>query len=149
MPYWGKLKRLEIEIPGLKFSSDTYTNLLDFERSLENVSFTLFTLAKVDRTNTFYEYGSFGIKFNFSGKTLVCEKWSAFKAPYDKISFSKGDILNIRSEINTANLTEQYKYAIKTNCSDFNNDNYFPFSDVVNEFFIYLTTILIELDPII
>ena len=149
IPYGGKLKRLEIEIPGLKFSSDTYNNLLDFERSLENVSFTLFTLVSVDRMNTFYEYGSLGIKFYFSGKTLFCEKWSSFKAPHDKITFSKGEIVNIRSEINTANLTEQYKYAIKTKCSIFNNDNYFPFSDVVNEFFIYLTTILIELDPII
>ena len=146
IPYYGKLKHIEIEIPGLKFSSNTHTNLLNFERSLENVLIDVFTLVKVDRANVFYEVGFFGIEFYFSGKTLLCDKRFTFKAPRDKITFSKGDILNIRSDINTANLTEQYKYAIKANCSIFNSDNYYPFFDFDNEFFTYLTTVTIELN---
>ena len=148
VPYYGYIKSFEIEIPGLKFSSNTHFNLNDFERSLENKIFRVFSLWSFDRINLSYEIGFLTIEFYFSGKTLNCRKKFITKAPKDKLRVDKGDILNIKSEIQTANLLEQYKYAIKTNCSIFNNDMYYPINDVVNEFFTYLVTILIELDPL-
>ena len=147
VPHQGYIKSFEIEIPGLKFSSNTYFNLLDFERSLENTSLRVFSLYSIDRFNFIYEIGFFEIEFYFFGKTLLCNKKFSFKDPKDNIPLNKGTILNIRSDINTANLTEQYKYAIKTNTFN-TNYNYYPINDVVNEFFTYLVTILIELDPL-
>ena len=148
MPHDGYIKRLEIDIPGLKFSSNTYTNLLDFERSLENMSFPVFSLFSIDRLNLFYEIGFWEIEFYFSGKILLCKQKLHTKDPSGKIQVPKGTILNIKSEINTANLTEQYKYAVQTNCKSIYISDYFPINDVANEFYTYLATILIELDPL-
>ena len=148
VPYYGYIKSFEIEIPGLKFSSNTHFNLNDFERSLENKIFRVFSLWSFDRINLSYEIGFLTIEFYFSGKTLNCKKKFITKAPKDKLRVDKGDILNIKSEIQTANLLEQYKYAIRTNCTILDNDMYYPINDVVNEFFTYLVTILIELDPL-
>ena len=148
VPYDGYIKSFEVEIPGLKFSSNTHSNLNDFERSLENKNFRVFSLWSFNRLNLSYEIGSLTIKFYFFGKKLNCIKRFITKAPTDKIRVDKGEILNIKSEIQTANLLEQYKYAIKTNFSFLNNDMYYPINDVVNEFFTYLVTILIELDPL-
>ena len=148
VPYNGYIKSFEVEIPGLKFSSNTHFNLNDFERSLENKIFRVFSLWSFDRLNLSYEIGFLTIKFYFFGKTLNCIKRFITKAPKDKLRVDKGEILNIKSEIQTANLLKQYKYAIKTNFSILNNDMYYPINDVVNEFFTYLVTILIELDPL-
>ena len=148
VPYYGYIKSFEIEIPGLKFSSNTHFNLIDFERSLENKIFRVFSLWSFDRFNLSYEIGFLTIEFYFSEKTLLCKKKFITKAPKDKLRVDKGDILNIRSEIQTANLLEQYKYAIRTKCEFLHNDMYYPINDVVNEFFTYLVTILIELDPL-
>ena len=148
VPYYGYIKSFEIEVPGLKLSSNTHANLLDFERSLENTSFPVFSLYGIDRMNLLHEFGFLEIEFYFSGKTLLCNKKFHTHAPKDKIRVEKGEILNIRSEIQTANLLEQYKYAIRTKCTFADTDNYYPINDVVNEFFTYLVTILIELDPL-
>ena len=79
---------------------------------------------------------------------MLCNKKFHTKAPKDKLRVEKGSILNIRSRIQTANLLEQYKYAIKTKCKSIYHSDYFPINDAVNEFFTYLVTILIELDPL-
>ena len=49
MPYDGYIKRFVMEVQVLKFSSDKYTNPIDFERSLDGSSFHLFTLVSVDK----------------------------------------------------------------------------------------------------
>ena len=51
VPYYGYIKSFEIEIPGVKLSSNKYNNLLDFKRSLENKSFPVFSLYGIDRFN--------------------------------------------------------------------------------------------------
>ena len=148
VPYHGYIKSLEIDIPGLKFSSNRFNNLLDFERSLENMSFPVFALVSIERVNLLQEIGFWEIEFYFSGKSLLCKQKLHTHAPKDKLRVEKGTILNIKSEINTANLTEQYKYAVQTKCGPFYNDDYFPVDDVVNEFYTYLVTLLIEKDPV-
>ena len=148
VPHSGYIKSFEIEIPGFKFSSNKHFNLIDFERSLENTSFRVFSLHSIERFNLSYEIGFLVIEFYFSGKTLLCNKKFHTKAPKDQLRVDKGTILNIRSDIQTANLLEQYKYAIRTKCEFIHNDNYYPINDVVNEFFTYLVTILFELDPL-
>ena len=148
VPYYGYIKSFEIEIPGVKLSSNKYYNLLDFERSLENTSFPVFSLYGIDRFNLIHEIGILSIEFYFSGHILYCNKKFVTYAPKDKLRVEKGEILNIRSEIQTANLLEQYKYAIRTKCVFADTDEYYPINDVDNEFFTYLVTILIELDPL-
>ena len=148
VPHSGYIKSFEIEIPGFKFSSNKHFNLNDFERSLENTSFRVFSLHSIERFNLSYEIGFLLIKFYFSGKKLLCKKIFETKAPKDQLRVDKGTILNIRSDIQTANLLEQYKYAIRTKCEFIHNDDYYPINDVVNEFFTYLVTILFELDPL-
>ena len=148
VPYYGYIKSFEIEIPGVKLSSNKYNNLLDFERSLENTSFPVFSLYGIDRFNLIHEIGILSIEFYFSGHILYCNKKFVTYAPKDKLRVEKGEILNIRSEIQTANLLEQYKYAIRTKCVFADTDEYYPINDVDNEFFTYLVTILIELDPL-
>ena len=148
VPHSGYIKSFEIEIPGFKFSSNKHFNLIDFERSLENTSFRVFSLHSIERFNLTYEIGFLVIEFYFSEKTLFCNKKFHTKAPKDQLRVDKGTILNIRSDIQTANLLEQYKYAIRTKCEFIHNDNYYPINDVVNEFFTYLVTILFELDPL-
>ena len=148
VPHSGYIKSFEIEIPGFKFSSNKHFNLIDFERSLENTSLRVFSLHSIERFNLSYEIGFLLIKFYFSGKKLLCKKIFETKAPKDQLRVDKGTILNIRSDIQTANLLEQYKYAIRTKCEFINNDDYYPINDVVNEFFTYLATVLIELDPL-
>ena len=148
VPHSGYIKSFEIEIPGFKFSSNKHFNLIDFERSLENTSFRVFSLHSIERFNLSYEIGFLVIEFYFSEKTLFCNKKFHTKAPKDQLRVDKGTILNIRSDIQTANLLEQYKYAIRTKCEFIHNDNYYPINDVVNEFFTYLVTILFELDPL-
>ena len=148
VPYYGYIKSFEIEIPGVKLSSNKYNNLLDFERSLENTSFPVFSLYGIDRFNLIHEIGILSIEFYFSGHILYCNKKFVTYAPKDKLRVEKGEILNIRSKIQTANLLEQYKYAIRTKCVFADTDEYYPINDVDNEFFTYLVTILIELDPL-
>ena len=148
VPYYGYIKSFEIEIPGVKLSSNKYNNLLDFERSLENTSFPVFSLYGIDRFNLIHEIGILSIEFYFSGQILFCNKKFVTYALKDKLRVEKGEILNIRSEIQTANLLEQYKYAIITKCVFADTDEYYPINDVDNEFFTYLVTILIELDPL-
>ena len=140
VPYNGYIKSFDIEIPGLKLSSNKHVNLLDFERSLENTVFKVFSLWSFDRMNTSYEIGFFTVEFYFSGKKLFCKKRFVTKAPKDKIRVNQGEILNIKSEIQTANLLEQYKYIVMTN-TFFDNDKYYPINDVVNEFFTYVVSI--------
>ena len=145
MPHNGYIKRFVMEVPGLKFSSDTYTNLIDFKRSLEDVSIHVFTLVSVDRFNLVSDLGAFVIDFKFDGKRLHNRHWFNPIAPLENLRLFEGYILNIRSEINTANLSERYKYV---EGGRDNIDSYFPIDDIVNEFYAYLTTILIELDPL-
>ena len=110
MPYDGYIKRFVMEVPGLKFSSDKYTNPIDFERSLDGSSFHLFTLVSVDKINLVHEIGGLLVDFDFYGGRLRSKYWFNPLYPLDKEKFQKGYILNIRSEINTANLSGQYKY---------------------------------------
>ena len=146
VPHSGYIKSFEVEIPGLKFSSNKHDNLVDFERSLENTTFRVFSLWSIDIVNLLYEIGFLTIEFYFSGKTLRCKKKFHTKAPKDQLRIDKGAILNIKSEIQTDNLLEQYKYIVKTKCE--HNNMYYPIDYFGNEFFTYLVTILIELDPL-
>ena len=144
MPHDGYIKRFVMEVPGLKFSGDKYTNPIDFGRSLDDRSFHLFTLVSVDKFNLVHEIGGLIVDFKFYGGRLHSKYWFNPLYPLEDSRLFEGYILNIRSEINTANLSGQYKYVEGIPF----NKNYFPIDDIVNEFYAYLTTILIELDPL-
>ena len=59
----------------------------------------------------------------------------------EKYKINEKDILNIRSEINTADLPGRYRYTGGKHWEGY------LVTDTVNEFFTYLFSILLELDP--
>ena len=122
----------------------TYIN--DFRKNLDGLTIRVFTLVNI---NSFdlkeYDLCAFLLKFNYDNGVLYTTHQTKFYVPLDKTKLFKGSILNIRSEINTANLTGKYKYV---EGSGLNVNSYFPIVDKVNEFYAYITTILIELDPL-
>ena len=111
MPHSGYIKRFVMEVPGFKFSSDKYSNLIDFKRSLDDVSIHAFTSVSVDTFNIVSDLGALLIDFKIYDKIklFVRHRFNPI-APLEKIRLFEGDILNIRSEINTTNLLGQYKY---------------------------------------
>ena len=145
MPWRGHIKRFVLEAPGFKFSSDKYANLINFRRSLDDITIPAFTLVCVDTANLVYDLGALLIHFKFYGKELSVRHTLNTIFPLEKRRLFEGDILNIRSEINTTNLSGRYKYV---KGSTHNSIKYFPIDDIVNEFYAYLATILIELDPL-
>ena len=132
-----------MEDTGFKFSSDKYTNLTDFERSLDYVQIPIFTLVVVKTTGEVVDLVTLFMYFVFLGKKLAVTHLSASDIPGEvgKYKINARDILNIRSEINTANLSGRYKYL-----NGKQREGYLV-NDFADEFFTYLVTILIELDP--
>ena len=143
MPWRGHIKHFVLEAPGFKFSTDKYTNLTDL-RSLDDVIIHAFTLVCVDTANLVYDLGALLIHFHFLGKDMYVKHTFNPIAQLERRMFFEG-VLNIRSEINTANLSGRYKYV---EGSTYNSSIYFPIDDIVNEFYAYLITILIELEPL-
>ena len=96
MPYDGYIKRFVMEVPGLKFSSDKYTNPIDFGRSLDDSSFHLFTLVSVDKINLVHEIGGLIVDFKFYGGRLRSKYWFNPLFPLDKGKIQKGDIIKYK-----------------------------------------------------
>ena len=144
MPWGGYIKRFVLEDTGFKFSSDKHTNLTNFSRSLDNVKLPIFMLVVVKMTREVIDIGNLFMHFVFFNKELVVEHVFISGVPGgepEKYKIKEKDKLNIRSEINTANLPGRYRYT-----GGKQRVGYLV-TDTVNEFFTYLVTILIELDP--
>ena len=140
MPHSRYVKRLVLEDTGFKLSSSKYTNLVDFVRSLGNNLLPIFRLILIKPSGEVVDLGTLNIQVRFIQRELFTNYLfnSNFVGEY---KINARDILIIRSEITTI---EQ--------------KNFFRFSggrvreghiidDFDRQFYTYLVTLLIELDP--
>ena len=141
MPWGGYIKRfVSSEDTGFKFSSDKYTDFSDFVKSLDNDLIPIFTLVVVKTTGEVVDLGTLFMHIIFLGQKLTVGH--VFKSnilgEVEKYKINARDILNIRSEINTTGYKGPFKIL---------DSRRYSIDDFDNEFFTYLITILIELDP--
>ena len=139
MPRGGYIKCfVSSEDTGFKFSSDKYTNLSNFFKSLDNDLIPIFTLVVVKTTGEVVDLGTLFMHIIFLGQKLTVGHVFKSNIPgeVEKYKINARDILNIRSEINT--IIRPFKIL---------DSRGYSIDDFDNEFFTYLITILIELDP--
>ena len=148
VPRKGKLKKFTALVTGLKFNVDknkTFANLITDLG--ENKPFPLLTLVLIRLNKKPIDLGTLYFSFvNFEIKNFYVyfdiEHDFKYKNPFvgKDIYFEENDIINIRSEYDSFKIS---KYRLfKTNIGHYNLNN------VDDEFYTYLTSVLIELDPL-
>ena len=147
VPSSGKIKKFDVLVTGLKiFFHDN--NLSDYvERVGEDNLIKLFTLVLIKKNQTpvdigtlffFFKRNNYNHAFNRVNKIGVDYVFK-YKDPLNDAFVEQKDVINIRTEFNTIPLTER-----KTTIEEANYN--LGFLD--DEFFTYLATVLIELDPL-
>ena len=139
----GHIKHLATENTGFKFSRDTYDNSVDFGRSLGIGLIPVFTLVVVKKDGKIIDLGTLLARFRFHGGKLDVEYEFNSVTPGGTVKYkiNAGDVINIRSEINTIVNEDPFKFTGGGTTKEYDID------DFDNEFFTYLITIFIELDP--
>ena len=141
VPSSGYIKSFIVLDTGLKLNIPKNKNILDYIHDIGyNKTIPLFTLVLIKRLEEPIDIGTYFFYF----KNDKIEIGYTFKLnpnfeKIDLIAVKEKDIINIRSEFNTLKLSDN-------NLHSLSNSNY----KVVNEaeFYTYLATILIELDPL-
>ena len=147
VPSSGKIKKFDVLVTGLKISFHD-NNLSDYVNTIgEDNLIRLFTLvlikknqAPVDIGTLFFSFkrNNYNHAFNRANKIGVDYVFK-YKDPLNVVSVEQKDIINIRTEFNMdagikkVSVLEEINY----------NLGYFE-----DEFFTYLATVLIELDPL-
>ena len=147
VPSSGKIKKFDVLVTGLKFFFHD-NNLNDYVNTIgEDNLIRLFTLvlikknqAPVDIGTLFFSFkrNNYNHAFNRANKIGVDYVFK-YKDPLNVVSVEQKDIINIRTEFNMdvgikkVSVLEEINY----------NLGYFE-----DEFFTYLATVLIELDPL-
>ena len=146
VPRKGKLKKFTALVTGLKFNVDKNKSFADLISDLgENKPFPLLTLVLIRLNKEPIDLGTLYFSFvNFEIKNFYVyfdiEHDFKYKNPFvgKDIYFEENDIINIRSEYDSFKVS---KYRLfKTNIEHYNLNN------VDDEFYTYLTSVLIELD---
>ena len=147
VPSSGKIKKFDVLVTGLKiFFHDN--NLNDYVNTIgEDNLIRLFTLVLIKKNQAPADIGTlfFSFKrnnynhaFNRANKIGVDYVFK-YKDPLNVVSVEQKDIINIRTEFNMVAGNK------KASVLEEINDNLGYFED---EFFTYLATVLIELDPL-
>ena len=148
VPRKGKLKKFTALVTGLKFNVDKNKSFADLISDLgENKPFPLLTLVLIRLNKEPIDLGTLYFSFvNFEIKNFYVyfdiEHDFKYKNPFvgKDIYFEENDIINIRSEYDSFKVS---KYRLfKTNIGHYNLNN------VDDEFYTYLTSVLIELDSL-
>ena len=148
VPRKGKLKKFTVLVTGLKFNVDKNKSFADLISDLgENKPFPLLTLVLIRLNKEPIDLGTLYFSFvNFEIKNFYVyfdiEHDFKYKNPFvgKDIYFEENDIINIRSEYDSFKVS---KYRLfKTNIEHYNLNN------VDDEFYTYLTSVLIELDSL-
>ena len=148
VPRKGKLKKFTVLVTGLKFNVVKNKGFADLVTDLgENKTFPLLTLVlirlnkePIDLGTLYFSFVNFEIK-NFYVYFDIKHDFK-YKNPFvgKDIYFEENDIINIRSEYDSFKVN---KYRLfKTNIRHYNLNN------VDDEFYTYLASVLIELDPL-
>ena len=148
VPRKGKLKKFTALVTGLKFNVDKNKSFANLVSDLgENKPFPLLTLVLIRLNKEPIDLGTLYFSFvNFEIKNFYVyfdiEHDFKYKNPFvgKDIYFEENDIINIRSEYDSFKVS---KYRLfKTNIEHYNLNN------VDDEFYTYLASVLIELDPL-
>ena len=147
VPSSGKIKKFDVLVTGLKiFFHDN--NLNDYVNTIgEDNLIRLFTLvlikknqAPVDIGTLFFSFKSNNYNHTFNRVNKIGVDYVfKYKDPLNVVSVEQKDIINIRTEFNMVVGNKKASVLEETNY----NLGYFE-----DEFFTYLATVLIELDPL-
>ena len=85
------------------YTTDTYDNPVDFTRSLGIGLIPIFTLVVVKKDGKIIDLGTLFVRFRFQGGNLDVEYKFNSVTPGGAVKYkiNAGDVINIRSEINT------------------------------------------------
>ena len=141
IPSSGYIKSFVVLDTGLKLNIPKNKNILDYIVDIGyNKTIPLFTLVLIKRSEEPIDIGT--LFFYFKNNKLEVDytfKLNPNFKKIDLIAVKEKDIINIRSEFSTLKLSDNNLYSLE-------NLNY----KVVNEaeFYTYLATVFIELDPL-
>ena len=146
IPSSGYIKNVAFTQTGLKFNVEKIKSTLDFiadDMGL-NKDYPLFSLVLIRGSGALIDIGILYFQFKYEkieGKIKVIEnfKFNPNFEEEDLRTVNANDIINIRSEFETFK-NNNFRITIK-------NQNY-RLEDLENEFYTYLATVLIELDPL-
>ena len=146
VPSSGYIKNVAFTQTGLKFNVEKIKSTLDFiadDMGL-NKDHPLFSLVLIRGSGALIDIGILYFQFKYEkieGKIKVIENFE-FNPNFeeeDLRTVNANDIINIRSEFDTFK-NNNFRLTIE-------NQNY-KLEDLENEFYTYLATVLIELDPL-
>ena len=146
VPLSGYIKNVVFLQTGLKFNMEKIKSTLDFivdDLGL-NKDHPLFSLVLIRRSGALIDIGTLYFQFEYTkieGKIAVIQNFR-FNPNFeeeDLRTVGANDIINIRSEFDTFK-NNNFRISIQ-------NLNY-RIEDLENEFYTYLATVLIELDPL-
>ena len=146
VPSSGYIKDVVFLDTGLKFDVEKIKSTLDFitnDLGL-NKDYPLFSLVLIKRNGALIDIGTLYFQFEYKkleGKINVLQsfKFNPNFEEEDLRSINEKDIINIRSEFDTFK-NDNFRISIQ-------NPNY-RIEELKDEFYTYLATVLIELDPI-
>ena len=146
VPSSGYIKNVAFTQTGLKFNVEKIKSTLDFiadDMGL-NKDHPLFSLVLIRGSGALIDIGILYFQFKYEkieGKIKVIEnfKFNPNFEEEDLRTVNANDIINIRSEFDTFK-NNNFRITIE-------NQNY-RLEDLENEFYTYLATVLIELDPL-
>ena len=142
-----RIKRFVVEDTGLKIPHDekdagTFHDFVFKKQFGFNVPVPLFTLVLIKKNGELFVLGTLNIIFTKVNENIEFDYSFTSNLPdgIEEYKLNVKDILNIRSEINTIPKGERVlNYVNKRN---------YEIDNVEEQFFTYLATILIELDPL-
>ena len=141
VPSNGKIKKFTVLDTGLKLNIPKNKDILDYIYDIGyNKTIPLFTLVLIKRSQEPIDIGTYFFYFiNDKIKVEYTFKLNPNFEKTDLINVKEKDIINIKSEFSTLKLSDNNLYSLS-------NLNY----KLVNEaeFYTYLATVLIELDPL-
>ena len=146
VPSSGYIKNIAFTQTGLKFNMEKIKSTLDFiadDMGL-NKDHPLFSLVLIKRSGALIDIGILYFQFEYrkiEGKIEVIQnfRFNPNFGEKDLRTVNANDIINIRSEFDTFK-NNNFRITIE-------NQNY-RLEDLENEFYTYLATVLIELDPL-
>ena len=146
VPSSGYIKDVVFLDTGLKFNVEKIKDTLDFitnDLGL-NKDYPLFSLVLIKRNGALIDIGTLYFQFEYKkleGKINVLQsfKFNPNFEEEDLRSINEKDIINIRSEFDTFQI-DKFRISIQ-------NPNY-RIEELKDEFYTYLATVLIELDPL-
>ena len=145
VPGSGRIKEFVVLNTGLKFNTSKVRSITDYINNVlgVNSTFPIFTLVLIRKNGETVDVGALYISFGYdAGGVLSIEYNFKFNPNFEEETLrivEAKDIINIRSEFNSEKL-DNHRIFIQTKGYNLKN--------VDNEFFTYLATVLIELDPL-